>query len=181
MTSGIERSHGKPRVRVRRSRRSTPATVDVSAVLAGPLKDPQTGRFLPGNQAGRLRALKTGPKLATMNPEACAGWLRPYVEDAHERARDLVVEMGAEVSPSLMAYAEDAATADSIHRAMLAIAADPEADPKTRTDALKEARAWLNEKRQSITTMRVEARSKMPPRAEPYQSPTWSIPEEPKQ
>jgi hypothetical protein len=138
----------------------------VAAVLAGPYKDPATGRFLPRNQASRLRGLKTVGKLTTLNPAACAPWARPFVELAQGEASKLVVEVGAEEVPSLMAFAEDAATAVAMHRAFMAIALAPDCDPVTRASALSEARMWLKERRQSLLCLRAEARAKMPERGD---------------
>jgi hypothetical protein len=135
-----------------------------ATVLAGPYKDPKTGRWVAGNQAARLRGIKSCGKLTTLNPSECAQWVRPYVELAQREASELVAEVGAEGSPSLMAFAEDAANAVAIHRAFLAIAAAPDADAATKAAALGEARMWLKERRQSLLCLRAEARSGVPER-----------------
>lgn len=168
----VETSQGKRRPRVPRPGEGAivPATV-----LAGPFKDPATGRFLPGNQASRLRALKTPTRLTTLNPAACAPWARPFVELAQGEASKLVTEVGAETSPSLMAFAEDAATAVALHRAFLAIALDEKTDAETKEAALGEARMWLKERRQSLLSLRAEARAQVPQRAAD-KPPPWLVP-----
>ncbi len=157
----IETSQGKRRPRVPRPGERA---LVLATVLAGPYKDPVTGQFLPGNQASRLRALKTAGKLTTLNPEVCAPWARPYIELAQSEASELVVEVGAEETPSLRAFAEDAATAVAMHRAFMAIALAPDTDEKTKAAALSEARMWLKERRQSLLSLRAEARAAMPER-----------------
>jgi hypothetical protein len=67
-----------------------------------------------------------------LNPAACAPWARPFVELAQNEASKLVAECGAESSPSLMAFAEDAACAVAMHRAFLAIALATDVDAKTK-------------------------------------------------
>src|SRR5258706_12461269 len=109
----IETSQGKRRPRVPRPGEHA---LTIASVLAGPFQDPVTGRWLPGNKAQRLRALQTAGKLTTLNPAMCAPWARPYVQLAQSEASKLVVEVGAESSPSLMPFAEDAATPVAIHR-----------------------------------------------------------------
>lgn len=158
----VERSHGKRRPRVPRPG-ETPADVR-AAVLAAPLHDPATGRWLPRNQAARLRALKSLADIAALSVETCAPWARPFVELARDEASKLVVEAGAEASPSLIGFAEDAATALAMHRAFLAVAVAPDVDPKTKTTALAEARAWMREHRQSLLSLRAEARAGVPGR-----------------
>jgi hypothetical protein len=159
----IEMSQGRRRPRVPRPGEHA---MTVATVLAGPYKDPATGRFVKGTQAARLRGLKTAAKLTTLNPASCATWVRPYIELAQREASELVVEVAAESSPSLMAFAEDAATAVAMHRAFMAIALHPETDVKTKAAALGEARQWLKERRQSLLSLRGEARAGLPERAE---------------
>lgn len=170
----VERSQGSPKPRTPRPGEHA---AGADTVLAGPFKDAATGRFLPKNQAARLRALKRGPKLATLNPAMCAEWARPAVQLAQREASALVTEVGAEGSPSLMAFAEDAATAVAMHRAFLAIALAPDADPATKTDALHESRQWLRERRQSLLSLRAEARAGVPVRDDGQGLTAWGTPQ----
>lgn len=158
----VERSQGKP---CPRPPRPGEHAMTAETALTAPIRDPQTGRFVPGNNAARLRALKRAAKLTTLNPSSCATWARPFVELAHKRAVELVEELGAECSPSLMGFAEAAATADAMHRAYLAIALSPDSDTRTRDAAASEARHWLREHRQSLLSLRGEARAGVPERA----------------
>ncbi len=153
----VETQQGKPRPRTPRP--GEHATALLNAVNAAPLRDPKTGRWLAGNQAGRLRTLKRTQSLITLNPTECAAWVRPYVELAPDEAADLVLECAAESSPSLKAFAEDAANAAAFYRALLAIAVDPSTDAKTAREARSEARAWLKERRQALLSLRAEARA----------------------
>ncbi len=157
----VESSQGKRRPRAPRPGEHA---MVAATVKAGPYKDPATGRWVKGTQAARLRGLKTAAKLTTLNPAACAPWARPYVELAQGEASRLVTEVGAETSPSLMAFAEDAATAVALHRAFLAIALDDKTDAETKEAALGEARMWLKERRQSLLSLRAEARAQVPER-----------------
>jgi hypothetical protein len=83
---------------------------------------------------------------------------------AQAEASKLVAEVGAETSPSLMAFAEDAACAVAMHRAYMAAALAEDADAKTRAEAMHEARQWLKERRQSLLSLRAEARAGVPER-----------------
>jgi hypothetical protein len=147
--------------------------VSAATVLAGPYKDPATGRWLPGNSASRLRALKRAPKLTTLNPAACAPWARPFVELAQREASELAAEVAADGSASLLGFAEDAATAVAMHRAFLAIAMSPDTDPSTRDSALNEARMWMKERRQELLSLRAEARAGLP-RRRPDDGEPWA-------
>lgn len=152
----VESSHGKRRPRTPRPGEHA---IDANAVLAGPFKDATTGRFVVGNQASRLRALKRTQSLVTLNPNACAPWARPHVELAQKEAMALVVEVGAESSESLKGFATAAADAHALYRAHMAIALDPKTDAKTAASALSEARMWQKEHRQSLLSLRAEARA----------------------
>lgn len=160
---GVETSHGKRRPRVPRPGEGAAL---VAAVMAAPLRDEKTGRWLPGNKAGRLRALQAVGKrtLVTLNPAKCAPWVRPFVELAQAEVQQIVVECGAEASASLKGFAVAAVNALAMHRAFLAIAVDPDTDEKRRSEALAEARAWLKEHRQSVLSLRAEARAGLPER-----------------
>lgn len=161
----VENSHGKPRPRVPRP--GEHANVR-SAVLAAPMHDRSTGRFLPGNQVARLRALKH-TSLATLNPSTCAVWVRPFVELVHSEALALVAEAGAESSESLKGFATAAAEAHAMWRACMSIALADDVDDKTSESARSEARAWLKEHRQSLLSLRAEARAGLPERGDTHQ------------
>lgn len=157
----VEKSHGKRRPRTPRPGEHAMTAATVSA---GPFKDASTGRFLPGNQAARLGALKRVRSLVTLNPAACAPWVRPFVVRAHTEVLELVAEMGAEGSASLSGFAEDAADAHAMYRALMAIALAEGTDPKVASEARSEARAWMKEHRQSVLSLRAEARAGVPGR-----------------
>lgn len=157
----VERSQGKRRARIPRPGESA---LTAATVLAGPIRNTTTGRFVAGNTAAKLRALKRAHKLVTMNPAKCAPWVRPYIELARREVSELVEELGAEGSPSLMAFAEDAATACALHRAYLAIAVANDVDAETKAHALSEARQWQKERRASLLSLRDEARAGAPKR-----------------
>jgi hypothetical protein len=134
----------------------------LAAVSAAPLRDPTTGKFVHGNQAGKLRGLKLVRSLVTLNPAECAAWVRPFVEVALDEVVQLVQEAGAEASTSLQGFAEDAADAHAMYRALMSIALDEKSDAKTAADARQEARAWMKEHRQSLLSLRAEARAGTP-------------------
>ena len=157
----VETSHAKRRPRTPRPGEHADA---VNAVLAAPFKDASTGRFLPGNKAGRLRTLKTVRSLVTLNPAECAVWVRPHVAHAHTEALELVTETGAEGSTSLSGFAEDAADAHAMYRALMSLALAEGTDEKTASAARSEARAWMKEHRQSLLSLRAEARAGVPDR-----------------
>lgn len=159
----VETSHGKRRPRVPR-----PGETEVrDAVLAAPLRDATTGRWLPRNQASRLRTLKRAAALVTLDAANVAPWVRPLVEMAQRELVALVAEVGAEGSASLTAFAEAAATAHAMQRAFLSIAGAADADEKTKASALAEARQWMKEHRQSLLCLRAEARAGVPARRKP--------------
>lgn len=157
----VETQQGKPRPRNPRPGEGAPTS---NAVLAGPSHDPKTGRFVPGNQASRLRALKRTQRLGTLDPSQCAPWARDAVELAHEEALRLVAEVGAECSESLKGFATDAAEAHAMYRALMRIALDPETDAKTKVEALDDARMWMKEHRAALLCLRAEARAGLPER-----------------
>ncbi len=159
----VEKSHGKRRPRAPRPGEHAEIR---NAVLAAPLRDPVTGHFLRGNKAGRLRTLKSLGTLATLDPAACAAWVRPYVELVQVEASALVEETGAEESESLKGFAVAAADAHAMYRALMAIALAPDTPADKATEARSEARAWLKEHRQSLLSLRAEARAGVPERPE---------------
>ncbi len=135
-------------------------------LLAEPMHDTKTGRFAKGNQAHRLRLLKTNARhLIGLNPEKVVPWLRPWVALASADASRLVTENGIEGDTGLMRLAEDVAASHAVFRGLLALGAEGD-----RT-ALTEARTWLREHRQSLLTLRAEARvhAAQAPRSDP----TW--------
>lgn len=140
MTKALEinYSHGRPRVELRRpSDGGTPALPE--AVDAAPTHDATTGRFLPGNRAHRLRALKSKQAgIATLDPARCASWLAPSVKDGAGYAMTL---MSRFPDPALARLVGATADAHVMARALLQLAATGD------KDALSEARAWLREHR----------------------------------
>jgi hypothetical protein len=142
----LEWSHGRIRPIVRADE-STPIALE----LSGPINDERSGRFLPGNRAYRLRSLKAKAEgLATLDPNKCASWLRPFVE----LGRSYVVTLLSALEDKALLHplAGDVADAHTMYRATLALAGSTD-DPKERNSLMSEARGWLREHRAAFATL----------------------------
>lgn len=146
-TLSVELSHGRPRAAHRRpSDGGSPA---MPSVESAPMHDPVTGRFLPGNRAHRRRLVRQHRAgIATMNPETCDAWLRPFVEDGGAHAVELARRFA---DPALARLIGATADAHAIWRALSALGA------KGDTDAMHEARGWLREYRACMRELAVLA------------------------
>lgn len=142
----FEMSHGKPRLTLRPDESAAlPATAGTAAD-----RDPKTGRFLPANGAARARAVKRAlaeQRLLGLDASKVAPWMRPFVEHAHGYAAVLA---GTARRSELSALAGDAATAETVYRALLAAAVNGE---KIDLGLLAEARNWLREHRTALATL----------------------------
>lgn len=140
----IEWSHGRARTIARRPSDGGPPLLPPT-VLIGPMRDPQTGRWVAGNVAHRVRAVRAAAReLATLNPATCGPWLRPHVADGATYATELAERFP---DPALRRLVLDCAAAHTAYRALLALAGEGDGD------ALKEARAWLREHRACLATL----------------------------
>jgi hypothetical protein len=124
-------------------------------VLAVTMHDPKTGRFAVGNTAARLRALKAGARhLIGLDPAKCAPWARGFVAVANADARRLVEEHGVQDDTALVRQAENVALANAVARGLAVLGLQGEGDRA----ALAEAKAWMQEHRQGLLTLKAEAR-----------------------
>ena len=147
----IEWSHGAPRPTVRADEIPPLPTAGTAAV-----RDPVTKRFVPGNQAAAGRTLKRAAReqaLLGLDPAAVDPWMAPFVVHAQHYAGELVAGLPRQ-APALIALAGDAATAAAVYRGLLALGTSGGPDAPA---ALREARAWLREHRQSLATLSVLA------------------------
>ena len=127
------------------------------AALTAPDRDPSTGRFVPGNAASRLKALKRRARALPWLDEArCAPELAPYVVAAKEHAADLLADLPRDAGPLLGPVAEELAGARIVYRALLAKGL--EGDPA----ALDAAKAWLRECRQHALALEGLSRKPAP-------------------
>lgn len=135
----IQFSHGRPRTELRRpTDGGTPALPPPeNTVLAAPIQDGKTGRFVKGNQAARRRRLKEKAEgVHTLNPERCESWLKPFVELGVKHGVDLLNRFS---DPILAPLAGATADALIVYKGLIALGAGGDAM------ALREARAWLKE------------------------------------
>jgi hypothetical protein len=145
------------------------------AALAAPDRDPETGRFTPGNAASRLRTLKRQAKALPWLDEArCEPWLAPYVVAAKEHAADLLADLPRDAGPLLAPIAEELAGARVVYRALLAKGLEGDAK------ALESARGWLREVRQHALALEGLARKPLakPDGGDAKPAP-WFVPSEP--
>ena len=161
--STVETSHDKPRPRPMRPDRAPSAPL---ADLAAPVRDPQTGRWLPQNPGGRLRMIAALGKaeaesLLRLEASAVAPWLRPHLSAAQAHAQGLV---DALVVPTaeLVALCGDEAKARLMAAAALSEGAREGTDAKTAAAWREEARAWMREARQTVLTRSAIARQTRP-------------------
>lgn len=146
MSDDLEWSHGKRRPKSPRLLGNDTGVAPLpSSDDAEPIKDAQTGRFLPGNTAYRRRVLKGKANgITTLAPSACAAWLRPHVADGAAYGMDLLRRFP---DPTLARLVGHVADAHAVYRGLLALAAMGD------TDALREARAWAVEHRTALATL----------------------------
>jgi hypothetical protein len=143
---------GKPRPRTPRPGSSP---LDPSTALTVPQRDPRTGKFAPGNTASRLRALKAGARhLIGLDPSKVAPWARGFVALANTDARRLVEEHGIVDDTALVRLAENAALANAVARGLAVLGLQGEGNRA----ALAEAKAWAQEFRQGLLTLKAESR-----------------------
>lgn len=147
--SAFEWSHGKRRVKAPRVLGHDDGVKPLPAPEsedAAPMKDPKTGRFVPGNRAHRRRTLKRKQDgIATLNPARCQSWLRPHVMAGTTYALKLLSRVKHD--EALLELAADVADAHTMYRALMSLAAQGDAD------ALREARQWLREHRTALATL----------------------------
>jgi len=147
--SPVRTSHGKARPENWR------ATTLPEAVASARGRDPKTGRFLPGNQCHRLRRaamVRAGRGLCGLDPTRCEAAVRPYVVAGQRHAADLLAEVPEQARTALVAgAAEECAAARLVFRYLLsrALASDAD-DPRS---AVREARSWAREARQSALAL----------------------------
>lgn len=137
----IQFSHGRPRTELRRPTDggTPPLPPAENTVLAVPVQDVKTGRFLKGNQAGRRKRLKNKARgIHTLNPAKCESWLQPHVEAGLQHGLDLLARF---TDPILAPLAGVAADALIVYRGLIALGASGD------HIALREARAWAKEYR----------------------------------
>jgi hypothetical protein len=140
------------------------------AALAEPDRDPNTGRFKPGNAASRLRTLKRQAKaLPWLDESRCEPWLRPFVVAAKQHAADLLADLPRDAGPLLAPVAEELAGARIVYRALLAKGL--EGDPA----ALESARAWLREARQHALALEGLSRKPAPKGEGDDRPPPWFV------
>lgn len=143
----IEWSHGAARPIVRADEIPALPTAPTGAV-----RDPITKRFAPGNQAAAGRSLRRAAReqaLLGLDPASVDPWMAPFVVHAQRYAGELVASLPRQ-APALNALAGDAATAAAVYRGLLALGTSNGPDAPA---ALREARAWLREHRQSLATL----------------------------
>lgn len=163
----IEVSQGKPRPRGTRPDRSPATPV---ADLAAPVRNPQTGRWSPGNPGARLRMIAALGKaeaesLLRLDPASVAPWLRPHVTEAQEHAQALVDALHVHTA-ELVALCGDEAKARLMAAAALSEGAREGTDPKTAAAWREESRAWMREARQIVLTRNAIARQTPAPTGE---------------
>jgi hypothetical protein len=162
----IERQQGKVRVRPARADR-TPRTA--AAALAAPYRDPQTGRWGPGNPGARLRQAAALGKaeaesLLRLPLESVAPWLRSHLQAAQAHAQQLVDALPVK-SAELVALAGDEAKARLLANACMTEGSRVDCNAETSAAWREEARAWLREARQCALTRKGLARDiPTPPR-----------------
>jgi hypothetical protein len=137
----IQMSHGRLRTELRRPTDggTPPLPPPENTVLAVPIQDAKTGKFIKGNQAARRRRLKEkADNLQTLNPAKCESWLQPYATASVKHGLDLIDRFS---DPILAPLAGATADALSFFRGFAALAAAGD------IVAVGHARAWLKEYR----------------------------------
>lgn len=163
----VETSQGKPRPRPTRPDRAPSGAL---ADLAGPVRDPQTGRWTPGNPGARLRMIAAlgraeAESLLRLDPASVAPWLRPHLADAQAHAQALVDALPVH-SAELVALCGDEAKARLMAAAALTEGAREGTDSKEAAAWREEARGWMREARQVVLTRNAIARQTIPTRDE---------------
>ncbi len=175
----VERSHGKPRPRGPRTDRRRASPTTSLAAQAGPVQDPKTGRFVPGNPGGRLRQARAiaraeAESLLRLAPEAVAPWLRGHLHAAQVHAQELVDSLGDRPDVELVALAGDVAKARLMAAACLTEGGKGACTPDEARAWRDEAKAWAREVRQSVLVFRAAKRetAEARPRSPGY-TPSW--------
>lgn len=157
--------------------RPTTRTADVPALPTARTeadRDPVTKRFVAGNQAAADRGLRQAAReqaLLGLDPSKVDPWMSPFVEHARDYAGRLVAALRTQ-APGLTALAGDAATAAAVYRGLLALGVAGD------KDALREARGWLREHRQTLATLSALAGVADPAADEPLPGTTYTTEDE---
>lgn len=137
----IQMSHGRPRVELRRpTDGGTPSLPPPElTVLAEPIQDKRTGRFVKGNQAARRRRLKAkADTLQTLNPDKCESWIQPHAQNSIKHGIQLIDRFSDPILAPLAGATADALT---FYKGFAALAAAGD------VPSISHARAWLKEYR----------------------------------
>jgi len=166
----VEVSHGVPRPRP--ARLDKPPTTDLAA-LAGPVRDPENGQFVPGNPGGRLRQFKALAKaesesLLRLRPDEVIPWLRGHLQDAQEHAQRLMDALPT-LDEELVGLCADEARARLMARAAMAEGCRDGTPLETAREWRKESREWSREARQVFLTRKAALRdlAEQPPTDDP--------------
>jgi hypothetical protein len=173
----IEVSHGKPRPRPARLDR--PPTTDLAG-LAGPVRNPEDGRFVAGNPGGRLRQFRAlaraeSESLLRLTTDQVAPWLRGHLADAQDHAQRLIDALPVQ-DEELLGLCADEARARLMSRAALAEGCRDGADPEIAREWRKESREWSREARQIFLTRKAALRDVDPDDRSPHAVPWLESP-----